>query len=42
MELEYAAEWLKYADMDFMTCEHCFPCTQSLLRLFAFHAPKAS
>ena len=37
MELEYVAEWFKYADMDFMTAEHLLTLQPHPLEIICFH-----
>ena len=42
MELEYVAEWLKYAEMDFVTAEHLLTLRPLPLEIICYHCQQAA
>ena len=42
MELEYVAEWFKYADMDFAAAEHMLTLHPQPLEIICFHCQQAA
>ena len=42
MELEYAAEWFKYADMDYSTSKHLLTLRPKPLEIICYHCQQAA
>ena len=42
MELEYVAEWFKYANMDFLSAEHLLTLHKLPLEIICFHCQQAA
>jgi HEPN domain-containing protein len=42
MELEYVAEWFKYADMDFMTAKHLLTLHPQPLEIMCYHCQQSA